>query len=343
MYFLTLGVIYGNILKPNNLTILLNQDLRYLMHFTIGIIFASTAFLGSYHRLMKYLGIISIVFALISLITFNPSDIIIETRGNTWTLSYYLWWSSAGCFAYWSAYTIITNKEKILGYGVLLSYFILGVIFLKRSVVINTVFIVLISLLFRTKSAGNSFSRLIGIVFIVFTGFFLVIQISSLDFFGNLLDSLFSRFSAMSDISDIDRVQEWKTYRTGASIWELIFGSGAGNYPILHISYGSVSSWRLNAMHIGLANLIFKGGVIYVAFYAYLYLKVFRRILHSRYFPPYLDVCICVALANLLSLFYEGSWTYSTELIGYVTPLIIAATYDFHPNTEDITISSSGI
>lgn len=330
LYILIVGLLCGNITDTGNLLIYLNQDLRYLMYFTMGIIFASPAYLGSYHQLMRMLGIISIIFAVVALFTFDPEELMIETRGNTWTLSYYLWWASASCFAYWSAFTIISGKEKILGYGVLLSYFLLGLMFLKRSALINVVFIIFIAIFFRKNSILKTTFKFIGLCSILLIILYLFGKLSNLYSLSDLSDLLFNRFSMVKGLSSIDRIEEWNAYREGATWSQLIFGNGAGNYPTIKTPYlFNISSWKLNAMHLGLADILFKGGVFYLIFYVFLYINVFKRILLSKSFPQYIKICICVALANFLSLFYEGSWTYSTVLIGYTTPLIVAVTYNW--------------
>ena len=89
---------------------------------------------------MKILGIFAIIFGIIAIFLFDFS-LDISARINTWTLSYYFWWLSASVFAYLFAYSRIMNKDKLIGYGVLIIYVILGILFLKRSVLFNAIFL----------------------------------------------------------------------------------------------------------------------------------------------------------------------------------------------------------
>ena len=175
IYFLIVGISYGDFnpsFRGGDFMWLVTQDLRYVMYFLIGSIFAKRKYMIYFHKIMQILGIASIIAAVFGLLFFDFSFKAITDRTMSWSFSYYCWWLSTACFSYWGYYAIIVKKEKLLGYGVVLSYLILGVLFLKRAAFINVVVLVLfanlISNKYLIKSTGMILTLVVSIILLVF-------------------------------------------------------------------------------------------------------------------------------------------------------------------------------
>lgn len=326
MYFLFVGISYGNF-NPNfrggDFMWIVTQDLRYVMYFLMGSVFAQQRYMPLFHKIMQFLGISSIFAAIISLVLFDFDISMISGRSSGWNISYFLWWLSASCYSYWGYYGIVMKKEKFLSYGVLLSYFLLGVLFLKRSAFINVFLVVLIGYVLANRNFIKSSIRISSLLMFVFVFVVLLNQLfnSNTDIIFKLL---FSRFSLIDNIEDIDRIIEWKAYFENSSIRQLLLGNGIGYYPYLEIS-NNVFLDKVNSLHIGLFNILFKGGILYLIFYSLLYMKVFQSMFNSRSLGKYEMVCLGVAISAFISLFYEGSWTYTIEPFCISAPIFYIA------------------
>lgn len=276
-----------------------------------------------FHKIMQILGIASIIAAVFGLLFFDFSFKAITDRTMSWSFSYYCWWLSTACFSYWGYYAIIVKKEKLLGYGVVLSYLILGVLFLKRAAFINVVVLVLfanlISNKYLIKSTGMILTLVVSIILLVF-----MMRVFHFDAVFSFFDLLFNRFENIEELKDIDRIREWEAYYENTSGFQFLIGNGIGHYPFLQVSE-NFSIEKLNALHIGLYNIIFKGGVLYSIFYIFLYLKIFKKFFRFNALSRYELVCLGVALSAFISLFYEGSWTYALEPFCISAPIFYIA------------------
>ncbi len=323
-YFVVVGISYGNInlsFRGGDFGWIFTQDIRYVMYFIIGSVFANKRYMPVFHEFMRYIGFSSIIATFFGLFFFNFDIQNINDRTGTWNFSYYCWWFSSACFSYWGYYAIIMKKEKILGYSVLLSYFILGVLFLKRSVLINMIVLLLIAIFFSNKNSFKFLGRIIIIMAIILFITFIVNNILHLQTIDAIFNLLYDRFNTIDDLSGIDRVEEWKEYFAEASFFQLIFGNGIGHYPFV-----KVFEWHIiNALHIGIYNIIFKGGILYALFYIFLYKRIFHKLFKFHSLEKYELVCLGVALSALISLFFEGSWTYTIEPLCISAPIFYVA------------------
>ena len=101
IYFLLVGILHGGPFTHNIIGLMLSQDIRYVLFFLIGSVFAFDDNMRYFHQIMRIIGIISIVFGVLSFITYSPTLQSVESREGTWTISYYYWWCSSACFFYW--------------------------------------------------------------------------------------------------------------------------------------------------------------------------------------------------------------------------------------------------
>ena len=316
VYFLIVGMLHGIRLSNHIIGLALSQDLRYVMFFIIGGMFAFDDKMYYFHQIMKVLGIISIIFGFFALLTFNPSLQSIDTREGTWSISYYYWWCSLACFYYWGYYALFMKKDIAIGYGVMIAYVLLGFLFLKRSVVVDFTTMLLFYVLFAPKKRGYftpiAILSVIVLILLLFKGSFL----------NSIYDLLMGRFEL--SMEEFDRQLEANAYFSNASIFDLILGNGIGHY------YNSVnirdSASTLNALHLGWANIIYKGGVVYAIYSVLLYLSVVKCLIRLPK-DNYGRVCLGVAVSSLVSLFYAGSWTYTILPFCISAPIFYTVTH----------------
>lgn len=303
-YFIVVGFLQGF----GNLPIVLGQDLRYVLLFFIGGVFASNADTMSYfHWLMKWLGVISIVFGILGLVYFDITEIAITERSGTWTISYFYWWASCACFSYWGYYALFTKKQKFLGLAVLLVYLILGALFVKRASLVNGLVIMIVYLIFDKGVKIGSYIK----VLLLLASTVLLLYFIAPGVFKTITDSYTTRIEqATEDIDELDRNREANAYFESASTSQLVFGNGIGHYTEYS---GAINkdSFTMNSLHLGWANIIYKGGVFYVLFYVFILVAVLRKCFKAKKLNPYQLTCLGVSISSFISLLYEGSWTYT--------------------------------
>ncbi len=328
VYMLILGFITGNLWS--NKTILLTiitQDLRYVTLFLLGGIYStSERFMDYYHCIMKNIAMISIIMGILSLLFILSSGSLIVRGEENNGLSFHLWWASATCFAYCGIFAFLSdNKNKKNWLYVLIIYFVIGMLFLKRSCFLNCIIIIILSLYLSIKNKNGSkiFLTVIGILIV---GLFLLILIPGIK--EMVFGALFDRFrDTASNIEEFDRLIEWQTFLKQTPEIKLYTGYGIGNFPI-YDRYGvGEDGSLLNALHLGYTNIIFKGGILYVAFYIVLYITIFIKWFKCRKYSTRYLLCFGVSISSLISLFYEGSWTYTIIPFCISAPIFYATSY----------------
>ncbi len=300
---------------------LILQDLRYIMYCAIGFALADKRFVHAYRRLMKQLGIIAIVFGIIALAVY-PFDMgAIAYRIGGWDWPYFLWWVSASIFAYHFSYSRITGRDRLIGYGTFAAYVILGLLFLKRSVIINALFLIGITLFLKPNGNRPAIRRKVLIaggtsLILLFTVFLFWNSLSDLidnTYAGKVIVETIKRFSVDS-IFSYDRAVESGKFFATASAPNILFGMGIGNYQV-------IDGNPVNALHIGLYNILYKGGIFYALFWGYILFHAGKKLLHRKQLQEYDLVCLCVTLSAFLSLLYEFSFTYTILPFGYATSM----------------------
>ena len=316
LYFVLAGMMYGNsIMSGSNLSIVLEQDLRYVMLVLMGAIFASSSqMMSAFHWLMKWLAVISILFGVLGIVNFDFVASIIAERKGTWTMSYYYWWASTTCFSYWGYYFLFMKRQKILGCGVFLTYLALGALFVKRAVLVDGLVVLFCYFLFnKGNKIGTAFKVVIVAVFALSMVYFMSPRL-----FNTITDSYSTRIEAAQDAENLDRNEEASAYLENATTFQLILGNGIGHYPRI-VGYREYD-YQINAIHIGWANIIYKGGILYSLFYILIILQVIKKAFSSK-LNSYEKVCLGVSISMLISLLYEGSWTYTMDPVCKFAPL----------------------
>lgn len=315
LYMVLVGILSNSVSVRNNIGIYLSQDLRYYMYILMGIVMSDENYRKDYITTMKLLGIVSIIafFVALANYSFSYSLVVQQARIGIWDIPYYCWWIAGACYTYLFSYSLITGKDKIIGYGSFAAYAILGLLFLKRSALVNTVLLLLISLIIKTR--GNT-RKIMKILFVVFVGVIVIIIaynyfIPKESYFHAVIEGLLNRFSGTS-LADYDRSRESAYYLDHVPWWRVILGQGLGNY----FPYSN-SSGVINALHIGLYDILYKGGIVYAFLWIYAFVSSIKCIVNVRRLSEMEIVCLIVMVATFVALVYEKSFTYAIDPIGF--------------------------
>lgn len=317
-YLLIVGAIRSDFFANGfNVGTFLAQDLRFVMYVGIGILLADSPRILYFQKIIHTIAYISIIFGIIALANFN-FDYAMASEGarlGIWSLPYYLWWASGSVYAYMYPYYRLSGKNKVAGIGSLFVYLLLGLMFIKRSVAVNAIITIVLTEIFvgyekKQKHTGR-LSATIKIILIiaVLLGIGMAIPYTRV-----LLISLAKRFFSQGNLFEYDRAQEATVYFRGASISELIFGQGIGHYVVTYR--------ELNGLHIGVYNLIYKGGVFLLFIYIYIFLRIISLFLHRKEMRKNQLIWLTVAVSYVICMLYEGTWSYTIYMIQYVTPIV---------------------
>lgn len=317
VYLLIVGISYGSF-NPffrggGDFSRIITSDLRFIMYVIIGSILATDRYIGYYHQVMRFLAIWAVLLGVAGILSTDFNLRAVTERELAWDFGYYSWWLSASICHYWGFYSIVSKKEKLLGYSVLLVYLLLGILFLKRAAVVNVFAILIIANFISNKSKMLFIWRLAGV------GMFFILTIWLLNIIGAqvvtvAVNQLSQRFSALDDLEQFDRQIEGTAYFDNATNKQVLLGNGIGHYPPLYI-YG----WdrdRLSALHIGYYNIVFKGGLLLALFYFLALVGVLKRLFWFSRLTRYEKVCLGIALSLFISLLYEASWAYTLTPFG---------------------------
>lgn len=326
LYMLFIGILGGSLRGGKTILLLtITQDLRYTALFLLGGLYAqSERTMDLFHQLMRSVACIAVIMGVLALVMIAGSGSLIA-RGGEDATSYHYWWASATCFAYCGLYSFLSDEDKKLNQGVLLLYFIVGMSFLKRSCFINVVLIVILGLYMLSKlgQGGKLASRISVIALLSF-----VVMIFLPGVADKVFGLLFDRFSkTASDMKSFDRLLEFAVFEHKTSLEQRLTGFGIGHY--LSIDRYGVGGKKelLNALHLGYANILYKGGLVYAAFYVITYLNVIFNWFRKQQCSIRYYVCVGVAISAFISLFYEGSWTYTILPFCISAPIFYAARY----------------
>lgn len=286
----------------------LTQDYRYVMFTSLAFVFVTPGMKKYYFKIMRNIGILAIITGVIGLILVNKSLSAIVTRNLEDSTSYVLWWFSGTIFAYWY-FRAYLEKSSRWGYIVVFVYVLLGLFFLKRSPFVSLMVLFIITVLYDRNV--KYFLRIVTLlVLLMFIG-------------GNLIKSpinlLLERFNkTYTNIDEWDRLKEIDVYYSNITLKYVLIGHGLSNYFVMdHLN----KNFEINALHIGLRNYQYKGGVPYMLFLVVLvyYIWILYR---NRYADKEAFIAACVGFIFVAILFYEGSWTYTPEPFFFLAPIL---------------------
>lgn len=291
-------------------------DLSSVVFILTGLILADSRFERYRYAIFKII-LFSALFAGISaFLQFSQGTNMLTDRyaailGNS--KSYVLWGLTCNVFAYAGYTAIFSKKLRGVKVAVVLLYVFLGLLFQKRSVVVNAFVLCIIGTIVynRNHNRRNLIKKIgttIGII-----GFLLVLLALVYRFvpqIQTLVDNTLFRITS-ADLENYDRSREANRYFENSNILELIFGYGIGHY--------FSDSFGLHGMlHIGYYNALYKGGIIYIGFLVYVAWKTIKAFYNARNLKPYSLACLCITISALFSMIFELSWGETILLFCYM-------------------------
>jgi hypothetical protein len=301
----------------------LNQDYLFITYVTLVFIFLDPVREDGLESLFLNFSKFALIAGLLAIFTVDEMSGEVAARSNVWTLQYHLWWLSSCIFSFSYFNSYVKKERYILGYGVLIVYVIFGILVLKRVAIVNLAVVALITtwVIFTRRSFG--FGRKI-LVFIGFYGGFLILYLIVNHLFGDYLTGLFDRFSSIPDRPEnLDRIVEGRVYFKNATLISIITGQGLNNYVTAQILGRELT---INALHIGLYDIVYKGGLIYSIFILSVIINVFKLGMKGSLSPNEL-IAVCVGITYIISLFYEMSFSYVPSIFFYLVPIIRGFNY----------------
>ncbi len=305
--------------QGTSINIFLSQDLRFVMYVGVGILFADGVFFDNYIEIMKKIAFVSIIMGFFALANYNFSYAVASEgqRLGLWSLPYYLWWASGSVFAFMYPYSHITGKNKVLGYGSFMAYATLGLLFIKRASMVNSILIIIVSELF-CNTRGNKKNQFA--IFKIIISLLIILGIAyAIPYSRALLSAMIDRFGSQGGALEYDRAREAQAVFAVLNSSDVFFGQGIGHY---------VQGERLiNALHTGLYNLVYKGGVLFVLMFVYFVIKTIKNVITNRSLSATESICLCTSVSYLCSMFYEASWSYTIYMVQYATPIVALLTH----------------
>jgi hypothetical protein len=308
-------------------------DLKYATYFTIAFIYVNPCYLRFFVTQMMIIGVIGILAGLwaVSVADYNISAIN-ERSYNTWSLPYYLWWMLVN-YQFWFFYAINYRRHVSLAYGTVGLYLLLGLIFLKRISLFNVVMLFIVAgviAVFRqrrkqTQRTLRSSRFMLYIIYsiilsiVLFCGLMVTSGKLTTDMHvaGNLFSLTIDRFTnVINGESEFDRGHEFAIYLQQTTTLDMLMGNGFGIYNTLL----DPASPALG-LHVGWANIFYKGGIPLVIFYAILVFGVVKNVKHQVQ-KNEIAVFTGIAICYFCSLFFEGHWNQMPNIFIYATAIL---------------------
>jgi hypothetical protein len=211
-------------------------------------------------------------------------------------------------FPYWFLQFYYTGKNKV-GLYLLLINVGMSIILLKRSGFSNTLLIMALAFItskFNFRSLVFLIVSVIGFLGIIF-------------YFSELFDLLLFRFfGEVTDLEDWDRNLEIKEFFDSVKNFQLFTGFGVNNY--LNMLYVGQTEEGVNSLHIGIYNIIYKGGLLYSLYMIYLAAKILSL---YKYIDKNIEIKIAFVLGiyTFIGLFFEGGWNYLPGVFFSMLPI----------------------
>jgi hypothetical protein len=296
----------------------LSQDYLYVVYLTLSFVFIDPVREKELDSLMLNVGKLAFITGILAIVLADKSTISIENRTNTWTIQYHLWWLSCCIFSYHYFNSLITKRNRFLGYGILLVYLIFGFLVLKRSVLIHLFVILIMTVWFNQKKPtlikrkGATYLIVsILTISLLFLGFYFI--------FPHISIILSERFTYLfGDISTWDRSIEARKYFESANSINLALGQGLNNYYTIDLLG---QEFIVNALHIGIYDFIYKGGFVFLIFMIIIVYNILKLLLIPD-LPSEGLISLGVGITFITSLFYEMSFSYAPIIFFYMVPIL---------------------
>jgi len=275
----------------------MSHDYSYLMFSVLPFIFITDKYYAAFIKLNQRASILALACGIVALVIVDKSFSSVSDREAVFSLPYYLWWVVTVFYPYMYLRFTYIDKNKI-GLYLFILHILLSLFFLKRAGFVNAILLVVLVTVF----SGNYVKKVK--LLLIFTGIGLVF----LFLFGNYISLLTDRFSQdNSNINEWDRNLELIEFFDKVSFQQLITGFGMNNY--LKMYYVGELDKPVNALHIGIYNLIYKGGIFYLLFFFYLtynIVKLYKFIqINSE-----IKIGFIIGIIYLIGFLFENSWSY---------------------------------
>jgi hypothetical protein len=289
-----------------NISNLISQDLRYCMYALIGYFFADEKYFEKYVNFCSFIGKIGIIAGIIALSTygFDLEKVLRGTRVGVWEFSYYCWWILGTVTLFLFSYALFTKKHLTLSIIVHSLYLVLGLLFLKRTPVVETA-IIYICYVVLSRKKNRLLKSLVVLTFLLITIWYLSTQLS---YFSALLTSLSARFD--QNYYESSRMNEVDFFINNTSTISKVIGYGLGNEIFYFGEYK-------NAIHVGFFDALYKGGIFFIAYYVHLLSKIIK-LLRFRITLTQRELCaITISILALVSLTFGMCFTYSMVILNF--------------------------
>lgn len=336
LYMIVVGLVNSNVYKKDfSVNIFLSQDLRFITFVGCGITLADKKYLNYYITIMKSLITISLIMGAVALLnySFDYSRVTIGARLGIWSLPYYLWWASASVFAFAYPYARmveIKKTYKIIEYSSFFIYIILGLLFIKRSALVNSIIIILLTEIVyvkysQFKSPRRKIINRFAIMIVVISISIMILY--TIPYSRALIDAMLNRMQG--NFFEYDRSIEASNYIKRVGLSKIILGQGIGHY------FRNIE--LVNALHTGFYNLIYKGGFLLLSIYVYFVLYVIKILRQKNKYEPFLCMSIVVSISYIISMLYEASWSYTIYMVQYVTPILSILLFQIDKSSKFIS------
>lgn len=301
LYSVGLMILEYNVLSFFNATILL-------------IIPAAVSFaninISRLYTAFKVICVVSILIFVYIWLSNNIDMAVALRRGYTWTYIFYwgeIFWGIVPIVLYGF---ICTNEIKFKFLCVI--YWACGIlfnlIFLKRAIVLDSLLLILMIIVYMLFTKKIKFKSLVeGLMLSLF--FILIIIYVQNDKISALWEGIWKRFESINSILEIDRVYETTHYFATANPLSFIIGKGLWGTQ-------SVLKGRLHeALHIGWANFIFKGGIIMFFMALVPTIKAFRMLPRLHLYDKKIQWAICIVCVDAVRLCYVNFYSHTPALL----------------------------
>lgn len=242
----------------------------------------------------KWLAIISVFGTLLVAAKMNIDISFAVGRGYQYSEIFYyagLFWAS-GPFL---ILAFIRNRKILIGAVYFGVNIILNLIIVKRMIIADTMVIVLVVLFILASQRGNS-KKMFKVLALVATLFIIVFCLAGSQV-ESLFDSVFKRTMTVTDnLSAFDRFIETQNFFDSSNIFQLLFGGG---FSATHSGLGE----ETEALHVGWAHFILKGGVLLLALAIIPYFKLIPLIKKFDKLTEKKQFAVCYLLYQFPLLF----------------------------------------
>jgi hypothetical protein len=284
------------------------HDYRYIIFSFLPFFFVTNEFKTYYDKILKYSSWVALCLGIAAIILSDKSISSVAQRDFSRNLPYFYWWIVMFTYPYWFLKFYSDGKNKI-GLALLLINVIMSIFLLKRSGFTNSLMIILLSFI-TSKFSFKSF------LFLLVSGFGLI---AIFFFYSELFDLLIFRFfGEVDDLEEWDRNLEIKEFFDNVTDFQLFTGFGVNNY--LNMLYVGQTEEGVNSLHIGIYNILYKGGWMYASFMIFLSFKILTLYKFISK-DPEIKMAFVLGVYSMIGLLYEGGWSYMPTIFYSMYPV----------------------